>query len=120
MPGPTPRRSRPRPGPPASWAAPSPRWRRGCPRASRRPVPRLGEEGDGATSHHDGFASLEPPCPLGAFDFYHSGSCQPPVAADEADALRLEPFEVTGVVPVVRHVIALGERGLDVDRAGDG
>ena len=40
--------------------------------------------------------------------------------ANELDALAVEPLEVAGVVPLVRHVVALGERGLDVDLAGDG
>ena len=44
-------------------------------------------------------------------------SSVPPV---EGDPLALEPFQIAPVGPVVRHVIALVERGLHVQRPRDG
>ena len=41
-----------------------------------------------------------------------------PVAAQQVDAVLLEPGQLARVAPAAGHVVALGERGGDVDRPG--
>ncbi len=44
---------------------------------------------------------------------------EPADAPHQLDVMLVEPWQLAVVLPVAGHVVALGERGGDVDRAGD-
>jgi hypothetical protein len=83
-----------------------------------------GMEGTGAGGEHDRAPGGDPAdkalvVALTVMDLDWAFSGKPAIAADQLDALALQPRQLGHVAPVVGHVVAAGERGRHVDPAGD-
>src|SRR6266542_5225615 len=91
------------------------------PRASLGQSRNRGDEGAAPRGQHDRAGRGEPPdLSAGGLHFDCPLSGQPARAADQLDALALQPAKLPVVPPAGGHVVALGEGGCRVEPACDG